>query len=192
MPPAEPLAMEEPAIADTTASDTSGSSRLVITLVTIGVVLILDILTKMWVVNSFTLYESRPVIDGFFRFTYTHNPGAAFGINIGEHSRIFFLVLALVALGVLGTIYRSTPASDRLRVFALSLVAGGAVGNILDRLRFEAGVVDFLDFGIGASRFPVFNIADTAVSIGAILLLISFWLEGRHEAAAAEADAGSG
>lgn len=162
-------------------------SKYAITALVIGVVLVLDILTKAWVVRNFDLYQSVPVLGDFFRFTYTHNRGAAFGIDIGEHSRIFFLVLSLVALGVLAAIYRATPAWDRLRVLALSLVGGGALGNIFDRLRFERGVVDFLDFGIGTSRFPVFNVADTAVTIGAGLLLISFWLEGRGEGGAEEA-----
>ncbi len=165
---------------------TFGPGKLPLTLIPIAIVLTLDIVTKQWVVNTFDLYEQTPVLGEFFRFTYTHNPGAAFGIDIGEHSRPFFLVLSLIALGVLGAIYRATPAADRLRVFALSLVAGGALGNILDRIRYERGVVDFLDFGIGTSRFPVFNIADSAVTIGATLLLISFWLEGRREAAERE------
>jgi signal peptidase II len=163
------------------AAETAGSSKVPVTLAVLAIVLLLDNVTKLWVVQNFTLYDSVPLIGDFFRLTYTHNRGAAFGIDVGEYSRVFFLVLSLVALGVLGLIYRSTPATDRLRVFALSLVAGGALGNIIDRVRFERGVVDFLDFGIGTSRFPVFNIADTAVSIGACLLLISFYLEGRRE-----------
>lgn len=168
------------------------ASKTLITITVIGVVLILDMLTKAWVVNTLVLYSSTPVWGDFFRLTYTHNRGAAFGINVGDHSRIFFLVLAVVALGVLGAIYRATPAWDRLRVLALSFVAGGAVGNIIDRIRFEAGVVDFLDFGIGASRFPVFNVADSAVTVGATLLLISFWLEGRRERAEASEDDSTG
>lgn len=146
----------------------------------VGTVVVLDYLTKMWAMNSLTYGYSVPVLGDFFRLTYTHNPGAAFGINIGEHSRMFFLVLALVALVVLGLIYRSTPARDRLRLLAVALVSGGAIGNIIDRFRFEAGVVDFLDFGIGSRRWPIFNVADMAVSIGAVLLLVSFYLEERH------------
>jgi signal peptidase II len=163
------------------AAEVAGSSKVPVTLVVLAIVLILDNVTKLWVVQNFTLYDQVPVIGDFFRLTYTHNRGAAFGIDVGEHSRVFFLILSLVALGVLGVIYRSTPAADRTRIFALSLVAGGALGNIIDRIRFERGVVDFLDFGIGTSRFPVFNVADTAVSIGACLLLISFYREGRRE-----------
>jgi signal peptidase II len=172
--------------AEPDSSESRTRSRLAITVPVVVAVLVLDILTKGWVVRNLAMYSQTPILGDFFRLTYTHNPGAAFGIDIGEHSRLFFLVLSLVALGVLGAIYRSTPSWDRLRILALSLVAGGAVGNILDRIRYERGVVDFLDFGIGTSRFPVFNIADTAVTIGATLLLISFWLEGRREAREAE------
>ena len=143
----------------------------------VGTIVVLDVLTKMWAMNNLTFGYPVPVLGEFFRFTYTHNPGAAFGINIGEHSRMFFLVLSLVALVVLGFIYRSTPARDGLRLLAVALVSAGAIGNIIDRFRFEAGVVDFLDVGIGAHRWPIFNVADMAVSIGAVLLLISFYFE---------------
>jgi len=143
----------------------------------IGSTLLLDVLTKQWVVTTLVLYEIRPVLGDVLRFNYTHNPGAAFGINIGEHSRLFFLALSLVALVVLGLMYRSTPRHDVLRLAAVALVCGGAIGNILDRLRYEAGVVDFIDIGIGSHRFWIFNVADSAVSVGAVLLLISFYLE---------------
>ena len=146
----------------------------------IGVTLLLDVLTKQWIVTTLVLYEIRPVLGDVFRLTYTHNPGAAFGINIGEHSRIFFLALSLIALVILGLMYRSTPRRDVLRLAAVALVCGGAMGNILDRLRYEAGVVDFIDIGIGSHRFWIFNVADSAVSVGAVLLLISFYLEERH------------
>ncbi len=152
-----------------------------------GIILLLDVLTKQWIVATLVMYEIRPVFGEFFRLTYTHNPGAAFGINIGEHSRLFFLALSLVALVVLGWMYRVTPRSDTLRLTALALVCGGAVGNILDRLRYEAGVVDFIDIGFGGYRFWIFNVADSAVSVGAVLLLISFYLEERRDARAAEA-----
>ena len=171
-------------VADHLTSDDTvrPAGRIFLTAIPVLSVLTLDVITKAWVMTTFELYERRSVIGEFFRFTYTHNRGAAFGLDIGEHSRIFFLVLSLVALLVLVSIYRSTPSWDRLRILALSLVGGGALGNIWDRIRLEQGVVDFLDFGIGMHRFPVFNVADSAVTIGATLLLISFWMEGRREA----------
>lgn len=146
-----------------------------------GSVILLDLATKQWIIQTFPLYYSGSVLGDFLRITYTRNPGAAFGINIGEHSRIFFLGLSVVALVVLGLVYRATPATDRLRLLSVALVSGGAVGNILDRLRYTTGVVDFIDVGLGTHRWPIFNVADSAVSIGAILLLASFYLEGRGE-----------
>lgn len=164
-----------------------GPSKRVLALTIVAVVLVCDMLTKLWIIQNFSLYESVPVLGEWVRLTYTHNRGAAFGIHVGEHSRLFFLVLSLVALVVLGLLYRGTAATDRLRIGALSLVAGGAVGNIVDRIRYERGVVDFLDVGIGSHRWPVFNVADMAVSTGAILLLVSFYAEGRQEAAGEKA-----
>lgn len=161
-------------------------NKLRLALLVGAVVVTLDLATKWWVVNHMALYETIPVFRDVVRLTYTHNPGAAFGINIGEHSRLFFLVLSIVALGVLAAIYRGTPATDRLRLLAVSLVGAGAIGNIIDRLRFERGVVDFMDIGIGAHRWWVFNVADSAVTVGAILLLTSFVLEERRERRAAQ------
>ena len=151
------------------APSTPGSAnKTAFLLAVVGTVVVLDFLTKMWAMSSLTLGYPVPVLGEFFRLTYTHNPGAAFGINVGEHSRIFFLVLSVVALIVLGFIYHSTPVNDRLRLFAIALVSAGAVGNI-----------DFLDVGIGRHRWPIFNVADMAVSIGAVLLLISFYFEDK-------------
>ncbi|MBT8478475.1 MAG: signal peptidase II [Gemmatimonadetes bacterium] len=167
---------ESDVLAEPRATSSRVNKKVLIAAV-VGTVVVLDFVTKMWAMNNLTFGYPVPVVGDFFRFTYTHNPGAAFGINIGEHSRLFFLSLSLAALVVLGFIYRSTPARDRLRLLAVALVSAGAIGNIIDRFRFEAGVVDFLDVGIGVHRWPIFNVADMAVSIGAVLLLISFYFE---------------
>ncbi len=167
-------------------------SRALLALLVVAAVLALDVATKLWVVQNMVLHESISVFGDFVRLTYTHNPGAAFGINIGEHSRLFFLVLSILALGVLTMIYRATPTSDRLRLFAVALVGAGAIGNIVDRLRYERGVVDFLDVGIGAHRWWVFNVADSAVTTGAVLLLISYLLEERRERASQRAGTSAG
>jgi len=157
-----------------------GLGKPALALLVLAVVVTLDVATKWWIVNNMSYHETISVIGDVVRLTYTHNPGAAFGINIGEHSRIFFLVLSIVALGVLAGIYRSTPATDRLRLLAVALVGSGAVGNIIDRLRYERGVVDFLDVGIGSHRWWVFNVADAAISVGAVLLFFDqFVLSGR-------------
>ena len=169
-----------------------GLGKPALALLVLAVVVTLDVATKWWIVNNMSYHETISVIGDVVRLTYTHNPGAAFGINIGEHSRIFFLVLSIVALGVLAGIYRSTPATDRLRLLAVALVGSGAIGNIIDRLRYERGVVDFLDVGIGSHRWWVFNVADSAVTVGAILLLVSFLLEeGRERSSARHAPEGA-
>jgi signal peptidase II len=124
------------------------------------------------------------VLGNTVRFTLVYNPGAAFGLNLGPQSRWIFAALTLVALFILARLYRATAPGDRWRTAALGLVCAGAVGNLLDRIRSMFGVVDFIDIGIGDSRWPTFNVADMAVSVGAILLAWVLWQEDRAEAAA--------
>jgi signal peptidase II len=147
--------------------------------VVVGIVLI-DFSTKWMIQRTFTLYEQVDVIGEYVRLTYIFNPGAAFGIHLGPYSRIIFLLLSGVALLALAGMYWATPLSDRMRLSAIALICGGAVGNLVDRLRSERGVVDFLDVGIGMIRWPVFNVADIAVTTGAIILALSLWNEERR------------
>lgn len=143
----------------------------------LGGVLLLDIATKMLVQRTFHLYQQVDVIGDYVRLTYIHNPGAAFGIELGPYSRFIFLFLSLLALFALGGMYWVTPAKDRIRLMSIALICGGALGNLLDRVRSAAGVVDFLDVGVGNIRWPVFNVADIAVTTGAIFLALSLWRE---------------
>lgn len=143
----------------------------------VGGIVALDVLTKYIVQQSLILYRPVPVLGDYVRLTYIYNPGAAFGLHVGEYSRYVFLALTVVALVVLFVWYRSTPARDRLRLVAIASVTGGAIGNLIDRVRSERGVVDFLDVGIGGVRWPVFNVADIAVTTGALLLAYSLWRE---------------
>jgi signal peptidase II len=117
------------------------------------------------------------IVGEWMRFTLVHNPGAAFGLHIGQYSRWIFMVLTIVALVILGRLYLATKPGDVVRTIALALVCGGAVGNLIDRIRGPIGVVDFIDIGFGDSRWPTFNIADMAVSIGAFLLAWVLWGE---------------
>ena len=119
------------------------------------------------------------LIGSTVRLTLVYNPGAAFGLNLGSQSRWIFTVLTILALLILGRLYLATRRGDTSRTLALSLVCAGAFGNLLDRLRSEMGVVDFLDVGFGDSRWPTFNVADMAVSIGAVLLAWVLWQEDR-------------
>ncbi|HKV52348.1 MAG TPA: signal peptidase II [Gemmatimonadaceae bacterium] len=120
------------------------------------------------------------------RLTLVFNPGAAFGLNLGAWSREIFLVLTLLALVILGRLYRTTRPGDVLRVVALGLVCGGAMGNLIDRVRSRIGVVDFVDIGFRDWRWPTFNVADIAVSVGAFLLAWALWGEERHSETHAE------
>lgn len=156
---------------------TWAAGKVVLLAVVVAGVLVLDQSTKLLVQRHMVLYQQIDIIGEYLRFTYIYNPGAAFGISVGEHSRQFFLVLSLVALGALLAMYRFTPVEDRTRLMAIALICGGAVGNLIDRIRSESGVVDFLDVGVGDVRWPVFNIADIAVTTGAIILALSLWKE---------------
>lgn len=117
------------------------------------------------------------VIGEWLRFTLVHNPGAAFGLHVGQYSRGIFTVLTLVALVILGRLYSATRPGDVMRTLSLALVCGGALGNLIDRIHQARGVVDFIDIGFGDSRWPTFNLADVAVSLGAFLLAWVLWGE---------------
>lgn len=155
----------------------------------VAAVLGLDTVIKAVVERRMRLYDPIPVLGDFFRLTFLYNPGAAFGINVGGYSRLFFSIVAIVAAGVLLHMYRATPWTDRLRLIALAVVTGGALGNVVDRVRSPRGVVDYLDVGIGAARWPVFNFADVAVTCGAVLLAISLWREEQQRERQATHDA---
>jgi signal peptidase II len=114
------------------------------------------------------------VIDGFFSLVYVMNPGAAFGF-LAEAPEIFryLFFISVTVLAILLIIYYilKSKSQDVLIVISLTLIFGGAVGNLIDRIRFGA-VVDFLDFYIGAWHWPAFNVADSAISIGAVLMIL--------------------
>lgn len=139
-------------------------------------IILLDQFTKGSVQSSFTLGESLPLIDGFFSFTYVQNTGAAFGFLAGAAESIrapLFLYLPVVACFWLVWLIWHTRTGPFMLCLAYSLVLAGAIGNLIDR--FSLGyVVDFLDFYIGRSHFPAFNVADSAISIAAALLIIDF------------------
>jgi signal peptidase II len=157
------------------ANSAGPSRRLFVVAATVTVVL--DLITKIIAEATLLRTPGVSVIGDWFQLRLVYNPGAAFGLHVGPYSRWIFFVVALVAVFVLARMSRSSPATDRFRQLALGLVAGGAAGNLIDRVRSSRGVVDFLDVGIGALRWPTFNVADIAVSCGAIALAISLWRE---------------
>lgn len=127
--------------------------------------------------DSLALHAPHEVVGDIVRFTLAYNRGAAFGLDLGPSSRIVFTLLTLLALAALAVMYRTTNAGQRVQIAALGLITGGALGNLLDRLRGAPGVVDFIDVGWGGLRFWTFNLADAGITIGAILLAISLWTE---------------
>lgn len=141
-----------------------------------GIVFV-DYFTKLLILRTMHPYQQIEVVGEYVRFTFIYNPGAAFGIHLGPYSRIIFLLLSVAALLALAGMYWVTPARDSSRLGAIALICGGAIGNLLDRIRSEHGVVDFLDVGVGSIRWPVFNVADIAVTTGAIFLALSLWRE---------------
>jgi signal peptidase II len=152
-------------------------------------VVILDQVTKL--LAQHYLQERQPVevLGEWARLTLAYNPGAAFSMSLGPLSRYIFGAFAVIALVILWRLYRSSQPGERRRVFALALCWGGASGNLIDRFRSYRGVVDFIDVGYGdVWRFWTFNVADSAVTIGAIILAIVLWQEDRRrEQAAARA-----
>lgn len=143
-------------------------------------ILLVDLATKLVVQNSLTPYQHVGIIGDAFRLTYIYNPGAAFGLSFGEHTREILAAASTLVLIALSILYWRTPVQDRVRQVSIALVCGGAMGNLLDRIRSPLGVIDFLDVGLGALRWPTFNVADVAVATGAILLAASFWNEGKQ------------
>jgi signal peptidase II len=138
------------------------------------VLLVTDCATKRAVEERLDVGVPRPVVGETVRFTLSYNTNAAMGFQLGGDSRRLVLsALTVAALLVLGVLYHRTRPSDRLRVIGVALVAGGALGNLLDRLRSAAGVVDFIDVGVRDVRFWTFNVADMGITIGAILLMLA-------------------
>lgn len=146
----------------------------------IATIVVVDVITKAIAVRSLVPYRMpRQVIGEWVRFTLVFNQGAAFGLHLGPWSRQIFLVLTVVALAILGRLYMDTRPDDRVRLTALGLVCGGAIGNLIDRVLSSRGVVDFLDMGVGNWRWPTFNVADIAVTTGALLLAWALWGEDK-------------
>ena len=150
----------------------------------VAVVTAIDVFSKWWAETGL-LPQRLPhsVAGDWLRLTLVYNPGAAFGLNVGSASRWVFMGLTVVALGILGRLYLSTRDGDLWRTASLALVCGGALGNLIDRVRSDHGVVDFIDIGLGSSRWPTFNVADVAVSIGAVLLAWVLWSADQREPA---------
>jgi signal peptidase II len=151
--------------------------------VALGVV-VADFVTKRIAERLLLPIPPVEVAGDWVQLRLVYNQGAAFGIHLGPWSRWIFLVIAAVAIVLLYRLARGSAAGDRFRQVACALVTGGAAGNLIDRIRSAQGVTDFIDVGIGAHRWPTFNVADMGVSCGAIALAVSLWLEDARRARA--------
>ncbi|ATO34780.1 Lipoprotein signal peptidase [Dickeya dianthicola] len=141
-----------------------------------ALVLVVDLGSKQWVMTHFQLGESVPLVP-FFNFTYAHNYGAAFSFlaDKGGWQRWLFAVIALVIIVALLAMMHRSSASQKLNNIAYSLIIGGAIGNLADRL-VHGYVIDFLDVYVGDWHYPTFNLADSAIVVGALLIVLEgFW-----------------
>jgi signal peptidase II len=138
-----------------------------------GLVIALDQTVKFFVVGALQPYEPHAVIPGILNWTLAFNTGAAFSFLADQQGwqRWFFTLLAVVVSAILATWLRRTPRGDWRTALPLALVIGGALGNLIDRVRL-GHVIDFIQVYLGSWPFPSFNIADSAISVGAALLVL--------------------
>ena len=147
--------------------------NIIIFILGAAAVVALDQITKAAITSRFLLHESSTIIDGFFNLVYVMNPGAAFGFLAGASAAfryIFFTGITAVAILLIIYYLVKNQHGSTITVVSLTLIFGGAVGNLIDRIRFGA-VVDFLDFYLGTFHWPAFNVADSAITVGAILMI---------------------
>ena len=140
---------------------------------TAGLIVIVDQVVKAIVIKAVPLYHSIPVISGFFNITHIRNPGGAFGFLSGNASQLRFVLFTCASLAAIGLIvyfYTKLPPGYAWLRAGLTLIFGGAIGNLIDRLRFKE-VIDFLDFYIGSMHWPAFNIADSAITVGIFIFV---------------------
>lgn len=169
--------------------------KYLILLAVTGTILSLDQLTKHLVVQRFAYGESLPVIPGFFNLTYVRNLGAAFGLlsKLDATYRVpFFVIVPILAIGAIFLVFRRVEDHDTVQASALSLVIGGAFGNLIDRASYNY-VIDFLDFHWNYQiHFPAFNVADIAICIGVGLLILNILRTERRLRAEEAAEARRG
>ena len=144
-----------------------------------GGIILLDQITKEVILRTIPTNTTIPVISGFFNLTHIYNPGGAFGLmaDLSATLRsIIFLFISSLAVGLIFYFYKKTPPQYSWLAAAFAMIFGGAIGNLIDRIRFGM-VVDFLDFHLGNLHWPAFNVADSAISIGIAIFLFHLVLK---------------
>ncbi|MFQ5328935.1 MAG: signal peptidase II [Thermodesulfobacteriota bacterium] len=153
-------------MSDATESGYGYGTLIIVTVI----IILLDQITKTLITGLLSLHQSVEVIGGLFNIIYIRNPGAAFGI-LGDWGTMRTLLLIVVSIAALVVIvYLYSKSEDRFSAIALSLVAGGAAGNLIDRVRFGE-VIDFLDFSLAGYHWPAFNVADSAITVGVVVMI---------------------
>ena len=142
---------------------------MVTTIIISIILLCIDQISKLLVVNLLTKTDSITIIKNFFYLTYINNDGAAFSILVGK--RIFLILIAVLVIVMLIRYIKKNNIQNKLELVSISLIIGGSLGNLMDRV-VRGYVIDFLDFKIFNYNFPIFNLADTFIVIGVILLLL--------------------
>ena len=145
-------------------------------------VVVADQLSKLWIMDVFQLYESREIIPGLFNLVYVVNTGAAFSIFADVESpwrHYFFLTIGCVAIVGLTIAYMKFKVENKYYYLPIGLIVGGALGNMIDRIRLGS-VVDFLDFYFRGYHWPAFNVADSAICVGAVLFIAMNYLDTKN------------
>jgi signal peptidase II len=135
------------------------------------IIIILDQITKWFIIRSISLHDVYTVIPGFFNLVHIYNPGSAFGLFADHHSlfrNVFLLTASVVALCLILYLHHNTPEKYPILSVGFALIFGGAIGNMIDRIRLGY-VIDFIDIYIGTLHWPAFNIADSAITIGMVI-----------------------
>jgi len=148
-----------------------------------ALIVALDQITKAAISSSFAMHESYEVISGFFNLVYVTNPGAAFGFLAGASATfryIFFIGVTVIAILLIIYYLLKSKSGSIVIVISLTLIFAGAIGNLIDRIRFGA-VVDFLDVYVGSSHWPAFNVADSTITVGAILMIWEMIINRKKE-----------
>lgn len=140
-----------------------------------------DLLTKQWALGRLEPGRTIEPLGAILPLTLSFNRGAAFSLGAGDHSRVIFILLSIAACIWLLVYHHQTPRDARVRGVALPFIVAGAAGNLVDRVRWDRGVVDFLGpYDLGFMDWPIFNVADIWITCGAIALTLALWREDRH------------
>lgn len=151
--------------------------KYLILLATVAAAVLFDFITKAYIDSNMSLHESIVVIGGFLNITYVRNPGAAFSFLASASSgfrSVFFLTVTILAIILVLYYIAKSKTDEPVMIFALSLILSGALGNFIDRVRLGE-VIDFIDVHLGAYHWPAFNVADSAITVGAFIMLFALF-----------------